>query len=391
MLMRPISCIGRRGGTLPAKATVSNLTVLAETILLVALCSACGNAPKSTPPHPPSVTVTQPGQEVVAEYVDLTGTVAPSRTVDLVARVTGFLQSVNFQEGAYVEAGQLLFVIEPEPYDQQLLLTKAALLRAQSEYDRQLELSKQKATSMANVEKWRSDRDQVAAQVELATINLSYTRVTAPFSGRIGRRFVDPGNLVGPNVNTKLATLDQLLPIYVNFNLNERDALNIREFMKQRGMPSKFEPGKIPVLVGLQNQEGYPQQGTLDFVDTGLNPSSGTILMRAVFKNEDRTLLPGFFARVRIPLGEPQPMLVLPNSAFGNDQEGDYVLALETSDLVVRRAVIKGPITRTGCAIRSGLTPTDRIIIDGQIRARPGAKVTPVNAGVQTMSTTSSP
>lgn len=383
--MRPIPCIGRPAGTPITHASV----VLGQMSLLIALCSACSKADRSTQTPPPSVTVTQPAQEQVADYVELTGTVAPSRTVDLVARVAGYLQSVNFQEGSYVEAGQLLFVIEPQPYEQQLLLAKAALQRAQSEYDRQLELSRQNATSTANVEKWLSERDQVAAQVELAKINLSYTRVTAPFTGRIGRRLVDPGNLVGPAANTKLATLDQLLPIYVNFNLNERDALNIRDFAKQHGMASKFEPGKIPVLVGLQNQEGYPQEGTLDFVDTGLGSSSGTILMRAIFKNEDRTLVPGFFARVRIPLGESRPMLVLPNSAFGNDQEGDYVLALETTDLVVRRGVIKGPMTRTGCAVRSGLAPTDRVIINGQMKTRPGAKVTPVNAGAQTMSTTS--
>ena len=276
----------------------------------------------------------------------------------------------------------MLFVIEPEPYEQQLRLARAALLRAQSEYDRQLELSKENATSAANVEKWLSDRDQAAAQVELARLNLGYTRVTAPFSGRIGRRLVDPGNLVGPNVNTKLATLDQLVPIYVNFNLNERDALNIRDFRRQHGLPARFEPGKatVPILVGLQNQEGYPHQGTLDFVDTGLNASSGTILMRAVFNNEERLLLPGFFARIRIPMGQPEPMLVLPASAIGNDQEGDYVLVVETDELVARRSVVKGPLIGTGCTIRSGLSPADRVIINGQMKARPGAKVTPVNA-----------
>ena len=131
-------------------------------------------------------------------------------------------------------------------------------MRAQSEYDRQVSLIESNATSRANVEKWLSERDQAAAQVELAKLNLGYTRVSAPFSGRIGRRLVDPGNLVGPSVNTKLATLDQLEPIYVYFNLNERDALQAAAIMRQRGLDPRGHVGKAPVLVGLQNQEGYP-------------------------------------------------------------------------------------------------------------------------------------
>ena len=322
----------------------------------------------------------RPVQQRVAEYLDLTGTVAPSQTVDLVARVSGYLRSVNFEEGSWVEAGQLLFVIEPDQYEQQVRLTKAALLRAQSEYDRQVQLSKDNATSVATLEKWLSERDQAAAQVELAKLNLSYTRVTAPFTGRIGRRYVDPGNLVGPGPNSKLATLDQIVPIYVNFNMNERDALEIRDAMRQRGYGSRPEPGRVPVLVGLQHQSDYPYEGRLDFVDIGLSTSSGTMLLRATLTNQDRALLPGFFARVRIPLGQPQPMFVLPNSALGNDQEGDYVLVVQEGDLVARRSVVKGPLTATGRAIRSGITGADRVVVNGLMSARPGAKVSVVEA-----------
>ena len=212
-----------------------NIAIVFCLFLVAVLLSGCGKRHQVTEAPPPSVTVSLPAQERVADGLDLTGTVAPSRTVDLVARVSGYLRSADFTEGSLVEAGQTLFVIEPEPYEQQLRLAKAAHLRAQSEYDRQQELIKQNATSAANVEKWLSERDQAAAQVEIARINLGYTRITAPFGGRIGRRLVDPGNLVGPSVNTKLATLDQLRPIYVYFNLNERDTLRIWEAMRRRG------------------------------------------------------------------------------------------------------------------------------------------------------------
>jgi RND family efflux transporter MFP subunit len=350
--------------------------VLALAVFIV----GCGKPREAAKQAPPSVTVSPPAQQQVTDYVELTGTVTPTRSVDLVARVTGYLESVNFEDGAMVKEGQLLFVIEPETYKQQLVLAEAALLRAKSEYERQRGLIESNATSVANVERWLSERDQNAAQVELAKLNLGYTRVTAPFSGRIGRRLVDPGNLVGPSVNTKLATLDQLEPIYVYFNLNERDTLQAVTIMRQQGMDPRANVGKTSVFVGLQNQEGYPQEGTLDFADTGISTSSGTMQLRALFGNKDHLLIAGAFARVRIPLGGPKPMLVVPSSVIGNDQEGDYVLVVDTGDVVARRGVVRGPITTNGCAMRNGLTVQDRVIVNGMMRAKPGDKVSPATA-----------
>jgi len=344
---------------------------------VAASLTGCGKPHDAAKQAPPSVTVSHPSQEPVSDYLDLTGTVAPSRSVDLVARITGYLESVSFQDGAMVPEGQLLFVIEPEPYKQQLALAKAAFDRAQSEYDRQSGLIKSNATSVANVEKWFSEKEQAAAQVELAKLNLGYTHVSAPFNGRIGRHLVDPGNLVGPSSSTKLATLDQLEPIYVYFNLNERDALQAAVTMRQRGLDPRS--GKARVLVGLQNQEGYPQEGKLDFVDVGVSTSSGTVQLRAAFDNKDRALIPGAFARVRIPLGDPLPMLVVPASAIGNDQEGDYVLVIDANDVAARRAVVKGPLMRNRCAIRTGLTSEDRVIVNGLMNAKAGAKVAPIS------------
>jgi RND family efflux transporter MFP subunit len=350
-------------------------------LALAAVLMGCGKPHDAAKQTPPSVTVSHPAQEPVTDFLELTGTVTPSRSVDLVARVTGYLESMHFEDGAMVKEGQLLFVIEPEPYKQQLALAQAALLRAQSEYDRQLGLVKENATSAATVERWLSERDQNAAQVELAKLNLGYTHVSAPFSGRIGRRLVDPGNLVGPSVNTKLATLDQLEPIYVYFNLNERDALQAAAIMRERGLDPRGKVGQVGVFAGLQNQAGYPQTGTLDFVDSGISTSSGTIQLRGIFENKDHLLIPGAFARVRIPLGGPKPMLVVPAGAIGNDQEGDYVLLVaDAGDVVTRRAIVKGSLTTNGCAIRSGLSAQDRVIINGLMRARPGERVTPMAA-----------
>jgi RND family efflux transporter MFP subunit len=325
----------------------------------------------------PAVTVSHPAEQPVAEYLEMTGTVGASKSVNLVARVPGFLESVNFKDGDVVQEGQLLFVIEQPPYLEQVKLNEAALVRAQAELDRQEAMMKENATARTTVENWVSQRDQAKAQLELAKINLAYTKVTAPFTGRIGARQVDPGNLVGSSGPTTLATLEQLKPIYVTFNLNEREALQLRDRMRQYKIEVGSRVGKEPVEVGLQNEPGYPHVGILDFADNSLSTSTGTIALRGIFANEDTTLIPGLFARVRLPLGGPRPMLVVPASAIGSDQQGDFVYVVGADDVVMRRAIVRGPLTPSGFAIRTGLTPADRVIVNGLLNARAGEKVAP--------------
>jgi RND family efflux transporter MFP subunit len=346
-------------------------------VAVVAPSTACRKPAKPSGAVLPAVTVRPPTQEPVVEYLEMTGTVAASKTVNLVARVPGYLQTVNFKDGAVVPEGQALFEIEQAPYEAQVELNNAALVRAQAELERQQAMMKENATAETTVENWVSQRDQAKAQLELAKINLGYTKVTAPFTGRIGARQVDPGNLVGSAGPTVLATLEQLQPIYVNFNLNERDALHMRDLLRQSGFKVGAAVGKAPVEVGLQNEQGYPHVGVLDFTDNSLSTSTGTIALRGIFKNEDTTLFPGLFARVRIPLGDPRPMLVIPNAAVGSDQQGDFVYVVGPDDVVARRSIVKGPTTENGLAIRSGVSAGDRVIVNGLLNARVGEKVAP--------------
>lgn len=327
---------------------------------------------------PPTVTVQTPGLQPVVPYIHLTGTVAAYQSVNLVARVQGFLEEIKFQDGSFVDKGTVLFVIEQDTYQQKVLLYEAQLQQAQAEYDRQVSMLKQNATSQANVDKWLSQRDQAAANVALAKIELGYTTVLAPFDGRIGEHLVDIGNVVGTNAAepTKLANIEQLAPIYINFSVSSRDALRIRTMARKLGLGVKPDLGNIPVYAGLENEQGYPHEGVLDFVNNSVDTSTGTIQLRAIFQNEDRDLFPGLFARVRIALGQSEPTLVVPNEAVANDQTGDYVFVVNAQNIVERRDVSLGPRDGEMRAITQGLSKDDRVIVRGLAAVRRGATVT---------------
>lgn len=352
-------------------ALYPGLTVLAATLV------ACSNSNQYHPPPPPSVVVSAPLRMPVTDYLQATGTVAASKSVDLVARVEGYLRSVDFQDGSLVKQGQLLFVIEPEPYQAKLASQQAQLLNAQSEYERQLRMIKENATSQANVDKWLSQRDQARAAVTLASINLGYTHIKAPFTGRIGRHLVDPGNLVGSTgTATKLATLDQVVPAFVYFSVNERDVLRIRAAAMAAGKPINAKAPRVPVYLGLQTEEGYPHEGTLDFASTGVDTGSGTLQLRAEVPNSETLFLPGLFARVRVPLGAPRTMLAVPDRVVNTDQVGSYVLTVNAEHRVIQQRIETGPVTNGMRAVTSGLEPGSSVVIDGLQSAVPGNLVT---------------
>ena len=358
------------------RATRATAALILAGALALASLSGCGKRNQYQPPPAPPVTVSKPLRMPVTDYLQSTGSVAAFRTVDLMARVEGYLRSVNFKDGSVVKAGQLLFVIEPEPYQAKLASYQAQLLDAQAEYDRQLRMIKENATSQANVDKWLSQRDQAAAAVTLAKINLGYTRVTAPFDGRIDRHLVDPGNLVGSmGAATKLASIEQIDPAYVYFSINERDLLRVRAAVQaQSHKPG--EPPPVPVQLALQTEEGYPHVGTLDFAGSGLDTGSGTLQLRASVPNAKYTLLPGLFARVRIALAAPVPRLTVPDRVVSSDQVGSYLLTVGPDQKVRQQRIEAGPLENGFRAVLSGLDADSEVVIDGLQNAIPGNLVT---------------
>ena len=340
--------------------------------------AACGKNNQYQPPPAPAVTVSKPLRLPVTDYLEATGSVAAAKTVNLVARVEGYLRSVNFTDGSLVKAGELLFVIEPEPYQAKLASQQAQLLNAQSEYDRQLRMIKENATSQANVEKWRSQRDQGEAAVTLARINLGYTSIRAPFTGRIDRHLVDPGNLVGGAEGaTKLAVIEQIDPVFIYFSINERDLLRVRESARAQGKLTGAEAPRVPVEVGLQTEQGYPHLGTLDFAGNGLDTGSGTLQLRAVVPNPQRILLPGLFARLRVAITDPVPHWMVPDRVVGKDQVGSYVLVVGPDHKVSQQRIEPGSARDGLRAVVSGLDGNSEVVIDGLQNAVPGNTVTP--------------
>jgi RND family efflux transporter MFP subunit len=357
--------------------------------VLAAALSGCGKSNSYKPPPPPPVITSKPVSMPMTNYMEITGSTVAMNSVNLVARVSGYLQSIEFTDGSIVKKGQSLFIIEPAPYAAKLQQAQAAVasaqaqvLYAQSQYDRQQDMLSQNATSKANVEQWLSTRDSDKAQVveaianeELAEINFGYTNVAAPFTGEISRHFVDTGNLVGNGTATTLATIDQLDPIYVYFNVNEQDLLSVRKAMVERGINPTDVKGR-PIYVGLQSEEGYPHLGKLDYIAPGVDPSTGTIEVRALFDNPKNVLLPGLFVRGEIPLGAPVTRLALPEAAVMSDQAGSYVYVVGTDNVVVQKRVTTG-VDNNGMVAVTGLDATDLVVVDGLQNAAPGTTVAP--------------
>ncbi|KGP64269.1 multidrug RND transporter [Legionella norrlandica] len=339
---------------------------------------------------PPVVIVQKPKLMEMAEYVTQTGNTVAFQSVDLVARIEGYLDAIKFTDGAFVKKNQELFVIEPEPYMEQLLAAQATVAAqkanytyAKSEYARQQRMYKQNATSLNNVEKWKAQVDEAQAGVDKseadaknAEITYSYTHVLAPFDGRMGRHLVDVGNLVGNGKATDLATIEQIDPIYVYFNLNELDLLKIRNAARNKGY-KPMELVKVPVEVALQNEEGFPHKGTLDFVNTGLNASTGTMEFRALLPNKGYPLVPGLFVEVRVPISDPSPRLTIPDSSVQYDQIGPYLLVVDKDNYVLIKRVTLGGVENGMRAITKGLDAQDRVIVSGLQNATPNDLVTP--------------
>ena len=360
----------------------------------ILLLCACEQQNKYQPPPPAEVTVAKPDQRKVTLYMELTGSTAPLNRVDLVARVQGFLDKVAYKDGAAVKKGDLLFQIDPEDYKISLQIAQATqqqqealLIQADADLKRKQDLVKTSAVSVAQVDDSRAKRDstlaaldQAKGQVEQAKRNLAYTTITAPFDGTMSARLVDPGAMVGAGSPTKLATIVQLDPLYVKFNIDEQQVLTVRERMREMGVTLK-DLGPVPVDIGLQTETGYPHTGTLDYVAPEIDTSTGTLAGRAIIDNKDALLEPGLFVRVRIPKQLNVDSLLVPDVALGNNQQGRYLLVVDAKNVVEQRQVEVGELVDGALRIiKSGLKPDERVIVGGAMRALPGNTVVPVTA-----------
>jgi RND family efflux transporter MFP subunit len=364
---------------------------VAMALAILGLSAACGERNTYVPPPPPKVTVSQPMKRLVTDYLEFTGNTKALNTVQLRARVEGYLEKVLFKDGDRVKKGQLLFLIQQDTYEAKLkqaeaeiLANKARLFHAQTEFVRYSKLVKKKAAAQTDVDRWMYERDAAAAAVmaseaqrDLAKLNLSYTRVTAPFNGRVGRHLKDPGNLVGAGEETILADINQIDPIYVYFNINEQDLLRVRG---EHAAEKDASKEKWPVYFGLADEPGYPHKGYLDFAAITINPTTGTLLLRGIFPNPKGIILPGMFARVRAPIAEPRPALLLPEVAIGYDQQGPYVLTVNDQKVVERHPVKLGAQVEDNRVIAEGLKGYESVVVNGLLRAIPGRQVTPEKA-----------
>jgi RND family efflux transporter MFP subunit len=359
-------------------------------VLAVLVLSACKDDNAYAPPPPPSVEIAQPLRRDVPRYLNLTGTATAVASVTLQARVEGTLQSIDYQDGHRVKKGQLLFLIDPAPYQAQVAQAEAAVAQAkatldnaESQYERQTQLGTNNVSSKSSVDQARAARDQAKAQLAsadaaltLARLNLGYTTVSAPFDGVAMVHQADVGALVGHGTPTPLATVVKLDPIDVSFNLSETQLLEIRKGLKEQGK-TLAGLGPIAVEAGTEIEKGYPHRGTLDYVAPQVDTASGTLALRAVFKNDGDALLPGYFLRVRIPLDVVKDALLVPARAVGTDQQGSYVMIVDGAGTAHQRPVTLAPGPTGYQRVVQGLSADDWVVVGGLDRTVAGAKVLP--------------
>ena len=379
-------------------------------LIILVFFSACEEKNTYVEPPPPKVTVAEPLQQDVTDYLEFTGNTRAFEEVEIRARVSGFLHSMHFTPGTRVDMGDLLFVIDPQEYQAEVNAAQAELNaqnamahRAKIEYDRAKRVFDKGAGRETDVVKWRGQRDvarasieRAKANLERAKLNLGYTNVTAPISGRASRNFVDVGNLVGEGEATLLTTVTRYDPMYVYFNLNEYDLLRAqtmyRKKMKEKGLDidrDSDREAEIPVYLGLANEEGFPHEGVVDFAESGVDPATGTLQLRGLFQNPAQILLPGLFARVRMPIDERENALLVTERAISSDQSGRFILTVNSENVVEKRTIRIGQLVDGLRVIKEGLEPNDLVVVNGIQRARPGGKVDPEKIDMKSLTISS--
>jgi len=362
-------------------------------VVVAGMVLGCGGQPEVAAPVPPEVTVSTPTQRDVTVFAEFVGSTEAYKSVNIRARVQGFLDTMHFDPSSFVRKGRLLFTIEPEPFEAQrdraaagLKAAEAGLARAESDLDRLEQAVRTNAVSQQEVTRARAERDQASAgmlqaQAELtnAEIQLEYTTIETPIDGLVSRNYVDLGNLVGAGESTLLTTVRQIDPIYAYFEVSERF---VAQSLEQRGGhkdPDKDEPIRATLLL---DETGLEIEGKIDSLENTVDAATGTIRVRGVFPNSDNKIFPGMFVRVRLPGGSYPNALLVEETALGTDLGGRYLMIVGDGDIVERRYIEPGQLQDDNTRlILSGLEPGERYITVGLQRARPGMPVTPRTAG----------
>lgn len=359
------------------------------------LVSGCGKLESSAGPaapgqmKTPEVFVSVPVSKEVTEYEDFTGQTMAIQMVEVRSRVTGYLSKMFFEkrEGTEVKEGEPLFEIDQRPYQAELAQAEALFAQSQaharrlaSDLSRAEQIVARGAMSREDYEKVVGDKQEADAAVQSAKaardraqLNLSYTKINAPISGRISRRMVDPWNVVKAE-ETPLTTIVSVDPIYAYFDVDEPNVLRLRRLVRE-GKMQDLQEAKMPVLLGLGDEEDFPHKGTLDFVDNQVDSSTGTLRMRGIFPNKSRLLSPGLFVRIRLPIGGPHEALLVSEQALGRDQSQKYVFVVNDANKVEYRRVKVGRLYDGFREVLEGLKPGEKIIVSGLQRVRPDVVV----------------
>lgn len=366
--------------------------------LLLFLSGCTRRPPAPASPPPPDIPVSELIERDVTDFAEFTGRTEAVHVVDVRARVTGYLTKMPFREGAEIKEGDLLFEIDPRPYQAQLdqakgqvKLYEAQLKLAQATLHRDELVAK---TTPGAITQQQVDQDQASvdeaaarleafqANIEVYKLNLDFTQVKSPIDGHVSRYYLTLGNLVNQD-QTLLTTVVSEDPIYVYFDVDEPTVLRVRKAINE-GKIERYQQGKIPVQMGLQGEEGYHYEGTLDFVNNQVNPATGSILVRSVFSNKipeggvARVLSPGMFVRVRLPIGKPHPGLLVIDRAIGSDQGLKYVYVVGENNKVEYRRIKTGALQDDGLrVVIEGLKPSEKVVVGGLQQLRPKMVIKP--------------
>ena len=358
----------------------SNLYLFTAISTLTVGLLATGCAPKTMQqgPPPPSVTVAPVEQKEIVEWRGFTGRTEPVESVEIRPRTSGYIQEVRFQSGQLVKKGDVLFVIDPRWNQATFNQRQAEYDQAKSVADRTAKLLANNAISAEDAEARKSRAEVAKAALDTAQLDLQYTEVRAPIDGRVSRALMTEGNYVSGNAGlaSLLTTVVSVNPVYVYADIDEDTLLKFNSLVESKKL-GVADGGKIPVELQLADESDFPHKGFIESFDNRLDPNTGSILLRAVFTNDDDRIVPGLFARIRIPLSELHSVLLVDERAIGTDQANKFVLTLSSTNTVQYQAVELGPLVDGKRIVRSGVSAGEKIVVNGLSHVRPGMSVTP--------------